>query len=1021
MGAINIGNQILTFQYRSEATSERFNRLTHEVLDPGIYSGGAITKVSDIQIEVAPFVCLINDDTNNTQIRGETQDIATISVDNTATFIIARFAWDNTINNYMDILAVTKANIQAGDLILGRLDYDGVTLNPAVDYTEKTLPLAINILDPDVLRVTSQDPYDNTVRIGAGKVLMAGAVVDVSAQDSPTFDVPIGSNGRIDLVSLTPEGAIDIKKGNEVLPLEKPSTPPGYLPLAYIHFEPNTSIVKGSYIESIEVDIIFNAIEAAVKPGTIELFLTKERGVITINEGSKVAGLNDTYLTQGDYLFFSSNKANITPPVGVTNNFNDVLYHNDKWYLVGEETGVENYAVVYQSLDFGKNWSKISTNNANQFSKSYNRIFHWKDDEFVGLTTDGLIHVFSNIEANVFSVANPGLGNTVLLSFTYRDTDGTALVGGETGAIAQSTSVDLAGWTVVTPFSTFDLTQLSFGTTHFTVLAPGDSIYSSLDGIIWNNIGPSFGTATIGTDAKLQKIVDTTHIYIFDTNTSEFKEFTSTDGNSYTQLTAFSQAFHEGETDPIYLYYNSYFYAFGPTSQVTVYRKDTDTDWSKGSFFSQEFSDRIDVGEFSAITTISVSNEVFITSIGGFNKTGIIFDEGVQEIREVPYQEGVVYTQDFVPTLDGGIILVEVDSSGFITSFKDRSSTQEVEILNEIVRTVDGRKEFYPETLAPLTRVLAISGSEQIIENVEEGEPNYLFEIDGYDGVNYLRKGVLDPLHEFYVSKAGTSIIDGTEYIYSISGVLQTTTPRLEIKLKRYTDAFEGWLNIIPGSSNRTIISIDFDGVDTWYAITSDNNIYSGSLHLDSTGNGGTAVDITASTTDTAEFVRYGNGIWYYGFYGDEIPNLTGSILTDIIFSPYDDKFYVIDNNRDIYRSADLSTYEYLGSPGYVEKIISPVKGQPLPVFTIIGQDGTADDLYSNVFITSDDFYTYRKTNARVYVPYGTENLHYSLISFKNHILFGTMEPSPMGGMVSTQGKTVCISNPIDLEALLGQ
>ena len=141
MSSTNVGNQVLTFDYKNVGTSQSFNRLFYNILSSGIYEGGEVT-ITDVsnQVKISKFVSLIKDDNNKVATRVETQEDIVLTVSNSQPFIIGQFIWQNVEENYMDIKAVSYAEMStlSNIIIFGRAVYSGTVLQK-IDTTRKTI------------------------------------------------------------------------------------------------------------------------------------------------------------------------------------------------------------------------------------------------------------------------------------------------------------------------------------------------------------------------------------------------------------------------------------------------------------------------------------------------------------------------------------------------------------------------------------------------------------------------------------------------------------------------------------------------------------------------------------------------------------------------------------------------------------------------------------------------------------------------------------------------------------------
>lgn len=255
MGSVDNGNQIISYDFKEAIVSEGFNKLNYQLHPIGVYYGGEFVKVSDTQIEVLPLYCLFEDSTAKATIRIETLDNAVIDVDNTKQFIVCRFQWLNTENNFMDFLALDSVDILPTDLILGRLQYTGIVLNTTYDYSKKSY---VNVLYYDYfntaqpLRVVPTFPYSDSVKVlsSNGSIIHDGKVININDTTSPSFSFPVSVNGRKDIIGIDSDtNTVVIVQGADSIGAPLPVVSSSILPVGIITFPPSTiSTVKGHYI-----------------------------------------------------------------------------------------------------------------------------------------------------------------------------------------------------------------------------------------------------------------------------------------------------------------------------------------------------------------------------------------------------------------------------------------------------------------------------------------------------------------------------------------------------------------------------------------------------------------------------------------------------------------------------------------------------------------------------------------------------------------------------------------------------
>ena len=143
------------------------------------------------------------------QARVRTKDPVTVTVATSTPWIILRWEYVESANNYMDILAVAEGDIQADDLVVGKCVFSGSILT-GFDYSKRSVP---NVWDL-FLKVEPLDPPEMRVRIRKGRVSYGIQNFDILDQISQPFTAPT-SNPRIDLVYVDTDGIVKIKQGTE--------------------------------------------------------------------------------------------------------------------------------------------------------------------------------------------------------------------------------------------------------------------------------------------------------------------------------------------------------------------------------------------------------------------------------------------------------------------------------------------------------------------------------------------------------------------------------------------------------------------------------------------------------------------------------------------------------------------------------------------------------------------------------------------------------------------------------------
>lgn len=216
MGTTNFGNQTLSFDYNQDATGKLFNLLNYNIIPSGIYTGFALTKLSNILVSISSGICFIYDDINKVAVRVETSSDQNISVSNATPYIVFRMQWADATNCFMDMLAVSFADIETSDIIVGRCVYDnaGTILNTSFDYTRKTVFYLSKIKQQDsYLRVTPTEPVSNQIMVSSANLNSSKGNLSVAGGTFPVAGISNTVNGRIDIIYVDENGAIQITEG----------------------------------------------------------------------------------------------------------------------------------------------------------------------------------------------------------------------------------------------------------------------------------------------------------------------------------------------------------------------------------------------------------------------------------------------------------------------------------------------------------------------------------------------------------------------------------------------------------------------------------------------------------------------------------------------------------------------------------------------------------------------------------------------------------------------------------------
>ena len=314
---INLGNQVLAFDYRQEARGKGFNQAFCDILPYGLYTGGQLNRISDTVISIDLTVCVIRSDENDkVALRIETtesQDLSLASsvgasyADITKPYIVLRFGWKDVDINYMNMKAVGWSTdpieddpdkLHPLDIILGKVlfqetapesgHYIIATAN-SFDYSRRQdvfIKETESVAGQFRVSVSEIDP--KKVFISGGKLNTSQGRFLISGTEFPEDGLPdTECMGRTDLVALDTQGEFKLIQGapSSVFPAPAPKYQ-NYKVLAEIHRGPHRTDVLGTDIVQITDGTILGPVSAGDFP------LTDSDNILPSNAKNIEAALN---------------------------------------------------------------------------------------------------------------------------------------------------------------------------------------------------------------------------------------------------------------------------------------------------------------------------------------------------------------------------------------------------------------------------------------------------------------------------------------------------------------------------------------------------------------------------------------------------------------------------------------------------------------------------------------------------------------------------------------------------------
>jgi hypothetical protein len=297
---VNLGNQVLVFDYRQEARGKGFNQVFCDILPYGLYTGGHLKRVSDTVINIGVVVCVIKSDEKNDKVAlrietTENQDLSLANsvgsayVDPAKPYIVLRFGWQDIEINYMDMLAVGWSTDPAEndpkklhplDIILGKVQFQEtapdsgqyiIAAKSSFDFSRRQdvfLKETEGVAGQFRISPSELDP--KKVYISGGKVNTSQGRFLISGSEFPDDGLPdTDTLGRTDLVVLDVNGKFKLIGGvpSALYPAPAPKYQT-YKVLAEIQRGPHRTDIQGSDIVQITDATIRGPVSAGDFPLT---------------------------------------------------------------------------------------------------------------------------------------------------------------------------------------------------------------------------------------------------------------------------------------------------------------------------------------------------------------------------------------------------------------------------------------------------------------------------------------------------------------------------------------------------------------------------------------------------------------------------------------------------------------------------------------------------------------------------------------------------------------------------------
>lgn len=306
MGLINYGNQEITYNYKHAGRSQDFNKLNYQLFPVGLYNGGLLTYFDLNTVRLAIFSAFIEDIVNEVAVRISTTTTVDIDVTVSTPYIVIRYEWLNSINNYADILAVDYASILADDIIIGKCIYNSSNiLQTTFDYTRRTNS-SLQILDnkKNNLKILSQEPSDNTVYVNSGILIIGGTPTIFIGGTSPIISAT--TLGRIDLVYINNTGTLLILEGSDSASPVAPDFPSSSIVLGIITRGASKTSIQGDQIFNYDIDRESSIISGGTNLSLYNQVTNQDRNIEFASDASLLWDESeDSFVTQKRVMYSS--------------------------------------------------------------------------------------------------------------------------------------------------------------------------------------------------------------------------------------------------------------------------------------------------------------------------------------------------------------------------------------------------------------------------------------------------------------------------------------------------------------------------------------------------------------------------------------------------------------------------------------------------------------------------------------------------------------------------------------------
>lgn len=242
----------MTFQFKELGRSELFNAINKSLFDRGVYHLD-YTITAPYYLTINSFTVIHYDLIANVAVRLE-GDSFSGTLSELEPYLVLSYVWKNKENNEYTLYTKAPNEIELNDIILGRIANSG----NGFDTTKATIPVIETEItrNNEVPTLKSTDPLSTSVLVSPGVVYFNGKRLEITTETlSPTFNLPVSSIGRTDVIGIDYETSnIRIVEGSR---LNEYTIPNSFYPLALINFTGLAEVVQGQFIQPLDQGIRF--------------------------------------------------------------------------------------------------------------------------------------------------------------------------------------------------------------------------------------------------------------------------------------------------------------------------------------------------------------------------------------------------------------------------------------------------------------------------------------------------------------------------------------------------------------------------------------------------------------------------------------------------------------------------------------------------------------------------------------------------------------------------------------------